>query len=422
MHDDTIYGTIYCIHINMESMIVSELYEDVLREKVAKLSSHFNERTMRIYLAVEAQSLGRGGVSQVSAVTGVTRATIYKGLEDLDQENLEPEKIRRSGAGRKTVEEKQPGLVEALDKLVAPATRGDPMSALRWTSKSTRHLAKELQVQGFEVSHVTVADILKEDNYSLQANAKTEEGKDSHPDRDEQFKHINEESKKFLKEGLPVISVDTKKKELVGNFKNAGREWNKAKQPERVNVHDFPDPELGKAIPYGVYDVGLDKGWVNVGKDNDTAAFAVESIRRWWYSMGVRLYPKSKQLLICADAGGSNGYRVRLWKSELSKLAVETGLTINVCHLPPGTSKWNKIEHRLFSHISMNWRGRPLTSYETIVELIGATKTKSGLTVKTALDTGLYPTQIKISKKEITNLPITYHKFHGEWNYSIAPF
>jgi transposase len=405
----------------MESMIVSELYEDILREKVAKLSPHFNERTMRIYLAVEAQSLGRGGVSQVAAVTGVTRVTIYKGLEDLNQENIEPDRVRRPGAGRKAIEEKQPGLAEALDKLVDPATRGDPMSALRWTSKSTRHLAKELQEGGFEVSHVTVADLLKEDHYSLQANAKTEEGKSSHPDRDAQFKHINEESKKFLKEGLPVISVDTKKKELVGNFKNAGREWNKEKQPERVNVHDFPDPELGKAIPYGVYDVGLDKGWVNVGKDNDTAAFAVESIRRWWYAMGSNLYPKSKQLLICADAGGSNGYRVRLWKSELSKLAAETGLTINVCHLPPGTSKWNKIEHRLFSHISMNWRGRPLISYETIVELIGATKTKTGLTVKTAMDTGLYPTQIKISDKELKKLPITYNKFHGEWNYSIAP-
>ena len=302
--------------------------------------------------------------------------------------------------------------------MVEPATRGDPESPLRWTSKSTRQLAAALAEKGHDISHSTVADILHELGYNLQANVKSRE-LSSHPDRDAQFRYLTDQVQEHMARKQPVISVDTKKKELVGDYKNAGREWEKKGQPVKVNIYDFVDPERGKAIPYGVYDVASNAGWVSVGTDHDTASFAVETIRRWWLEVGRRAYPKAKKLLISADGGGSNGYRTRLWKIELSRLAAETDLSITVCHLPPGTSKWNKIEHRLFSHISMNWRGRPLTSHEVVVELIGATTTRAGLKVRAQLDTNKYPTDIKVTDEEIAAVPLRKHDFHGEWNYTI---
>jgi hypothetical protein len=334
---------------------------------------------------------------------------------------LAPEdRVRMPGGGRKKVEEKQPGLVEALDALIEPGTRGDPESPLRWTILSTRQLADALKQQGFDVSHDVVGRLLNEMDYSLQGNAKTEEGK-QHEDRDAQFEHINELSKEFREAGEPVISVDTKKKELVGNFKNAGQTWRKKGEPVGVNDHDFPDQALGKAIPYGIYDVALNAAWVNVGQDHDTPQFAVQSIRNWWRSMGSSVYQNQKRLLICADAGGSNSYRARVWKAELATFADETGLTISVCHFPPGTSKWNKIEHRLFSQITMNWRGKPLTSYETVVKLIGATTTRTGLLVRSELDEGTYPLKIKVPSKEFAKIPISNDNFCGAWNYTISP-
>jgi hypothetical protein len=312
------------------------------------------------------------------------------------------------------------GLVPALEALVDPATRGDPESPLRWTTKSTRQLASALSDGGHPVSPWTVGQLLHALDYSLQGARKTIEG-GQHPDRDAQFGYINGLAQRFLAGRLPVISVDTKKKELVGAYKNGGREWQPKGQPVPVKVHDFIDPELGKAIPYGVYDIGADQGWVSVGRDHDTAAFAVESIRRWWQAMGAPAYPRARQLLICADAGGSNSYRNRLWKRELSRLAAETGLTITVCHFPPGTSKWNRIEHRLFAHISMNWRGRPLESHQVIVELIGAVTTRTGLQVRAQADTGLYPKGIKVSDEELATVRLRRHDFHGEWNYTIDP-
>jgi Rhodopirellula transposase DDE domain len=329
-------------------------------------------------------------------------------------------RIRRPGGGPKRLVERQPGLLAALDALVDPDTRGDPESPLRWTCKSTRELADALGEQGFQVSDDTVGRLLKQQGYTLQRTLKTEEGA-QHPDRDAQFRYLNDTARGYLDQGLPVVSVDTKKKELVGNYANGGAEWQPAGEPQRVNVHDFPDPELGKAIPYGVYDLGANAGWVSVGCDHDTAAFAVATLRRWWQQAGRTLYPKADRLLVTADAGGSNGYRVRAWKTELARFAAETGLGVTVCHFPPGTSKWNRIEHRLFSHISMNWRGRPLVSHAVILELIAATRTRSGLRVQAELDQGRYPLGVRVSDRELAAVPLQRHDWHGEWNYTVLP-
>jgi len=371
----------------------------------------------------EAEALGPRGISLVSRSTGVSRRAIRQGLEEL-QEAGPPKRgehrVRREGGGRRKTIEKDPSLLADLELLVEPTTRGDPESPLRWTCKSVRQLAQELQQRGHQVSHQLVSEMLHDQGYSLQANRKTVEGTE-HPDRDAQFEYINRRVRLFLREGDPVISVDTKKKELVGNFKNGGREWRPQGEPEKVLVHDFLIPELGRAIPYGVYDLGNNTGWVSVGIDHDTASFAVESIRRWWQSMGRSLYHNRKRLLILADSGGSNGSRVRLWKVELQQLADELGMKISVCHFPPGTSKWNKIEHRLFSFISMNWRGQPLLTYQVIVNLIAATTTREGLKVQAALDPKLYPSGIKVSDAAVKELHLKPARFHGDWNYSLAP-
>jgi transposase len=381
---------------------------------------HLDERQRRVLAGSAARSLGRGGIAAVAEAAGMSRSTVQKAVGEVDA-GVEPsDRVRPPGAGRPRVEDAQPGLLQALDDLVEPESRGDPMCPLRWTTKSTRNLAGELRAQGYEVSHVTVADLLHRMGYSLQAPAKENEGA-QHPDRDAQFRHIDAEAREHLAAAEPVVSVDTKKKEVVGNLANKGREWQPTKTPTRVDVHDFPDPEVGKAIPYGVYDVGADEGFVSVGDDADTAAFAVATIRRWWDEVGRLAYPDATRLLITADAGGSNGYRNRLWKLELGRLANDTGLAITVCHLPPGTSKWNKIEHRLFSAISMNWRGRPLTSHQVVVNLIANTTTRTGLKVRARLDQGYYPTGTKVTDKELAGIPIRRHSFQGDWNYTIAP-
>ena len=395
--------------------------EQQLSIKLNTVLPHLNEKQRRLFLGAEAKALGWGGISKVAQATGVSRVTIYKALEEIQLHSPVSERIRKLGAGRKGIEEHYPDLSKALESLVDPVTRGDPESPLRWTCKSTRQLAIELARQGYyRASHVTIAELLHDLDYSLQANAKTLEGS-KHPDRDAQFNYINEEVKQFLKRGQPVISVDTKKKELVGNFKNPGREWQPKGAPEKVEVHDFASLESPKVIPYGIYDIGKNMGWINVGCDHDSASFAVASIRWWWLSMGKEIYPEAKELMICADGGGSNGYRVRLWKVELQSFATETGFQITTCHFPPGTSKWNKIEHRLFSHISMNWRGRPLVSHEVIVKLIGKTFKQQGLWVKAKLDKRKYPTKIKVSDQEMKQDKLKPHTFHGEWNYSIKP-
>lgn len=381
---------------------------------------HLDERKRRLLAAAEARVLGYGGVSLVSRVSGLSRTTIHRGLQELDEAALPSGRVRHPGGGRRRLREKDPSILVSLEALIAPSTRGDPESPLRWTCKSTRQLAAALRGQGYPVSHSVVAELLHDLGYSLQANAKTMEGK-QHPDRDAQFQYINSLTKRYLQRKLPAISVDAKKKELVGPYANGGAEWQPKGCPERVRSHDFVDPRQGKAIPYGVYDIGRNSGWVNVGRDHDTATFAVESIRRWWRCMGRRAYPRASKLLICADAGGSNGYRLRLWKVELQRLANQTGLQITVCHFPPGTSKWNKIEHRLFAHITMNWRGRPLVSHEVSVNLIGATRTKSGLKVKSRLDTSIYPTKVRVSDEELKRVNLQRHDFHGEWNYTILP-
>ena len=384
------------------------------------------ERGQRLLLGVEARELGYGGVSAVAAVSGVARSTVQRGRDEVEQPpDLPLERSRRAGAGRKSVERRDPGLVRALEALVDPATRGDPESPLRWTSKSTRQLAQALSDAGHPVGERTTASLLRQQGYSLQANAKIGEGR-QHPDRDAQFRYINEAVRRFLRARDPVISVDTKKKELIGadpQFKNAGREWEPQGSPVRVGVHDFPDPQMPKAIPYGVYDLAANSGWVSVGSDGDTAAFAAETLRRWWTRVGSARYRSARRLLVCADAGGSNGYRVRLWKVELAKLADRTGLAITVAHFPPGTSKWNKIEHRLFAHISMNWRGRPLISHEVVVELIGATTTRTGLTVHAEADTKSYPRGVKVTEAEMAAIrgQLKPHDFHGEWNYTVRP-
>jgi hypothetical protein len=389
-----------------------------LQAKYTAIFPLLDERQRRVIAAADALFLGRGGVSQVARASGLSRTTLHRGLAELDQGNALGMRTRQAGGGRKRVAERDPRLLEALEALVEPVTRGDPLSPLRWTCKSTRQLAATLRQQGYAISHPPVASLLHELGDSLQANTKTLEGT-SHPDRNQQFQSINGYVKRYLKHTRPVISVDTKKKALVGPYKNPGQTWRHKGKPQRVNRHDFPDKQLGKALPYGVYDVGHNVGWVNVGCDNDTASFAVESIRRWWVQMGKPLYPHVRTLLICADSGGSNGYRVRLWKRELQQLANTIRLDITVCHLPPGTSKWNKIAHRLFSYISMNWRGQPLISHEVVVELMGSTTTQSGLRVEAQLDTNVYPTKIKVTDEEMAALHIIPHDFHGEWNYTV---
>jgi hypothetical protein len=397
---------------------------ELLKQKFDALRPFMDERMRRRWAAVEAQALGRGGIAVVSVATGLSRTTIARGVREQQQgvsaePGLSP-RIRRAGGGRKPVTERDTTLLREVESLVDPVTRGDPQSPLRWTCKSTRRLATELQAMGHTVSARTVAHLLRALQYSLQANRKTKEGA-SHPDRNAQFEYINERTKAFQARGQPVISVDAKKKELVGDFKNGGREWQPIGEPERVRVYDFADKHLGKAIPYGVYDVTTNTGWVSVGIDHDTAEFAVETVRQWWRQMGTSTYPTATDLLIIADGGGSNGVRTRLWKTEVQRLADETGLRIAVCHLPPGTSKWNKIEHRLFAYITQNWRGRPLVSHEVIVNLIGNTTTQSGLHIRAALDSNRYATGKKIPDEEFTAVHIERDAFHGDWNYTIVP-
>jgi hypothetical protein len=384
------------------------------------VAPHLTEKQRRLLAGAAAKALGRGGGARMARISGLSRPTVYTGVRELDTPPDPGGRIRRLGGGPKRLVQRQPGLLAALDALVDPDTRGDPESPLRWTCKSTRELADALGAQGFQVSDDTVGRLLKQQRYTLQRTQKTEEGA-QHPDRDAQFRYINDTARGYLDQGLPVVSVDTKKKELVGNYANGGAEWQPVGEPERVNVHDFPHPELGKAIPYGVYDLGANAGWVSVGVDHDTAAFAVATLRRWWQQAGRTLYPNADRLLVCADAGGSNGYRVGAWKLELARFAAETGLQVTVCHFPPGTSKWNKIEHRLFSHISMNWRGRPLVSHQVIVELIAATRTHTGLKVRAELDRGSYPLGVKVPDRELAAVPLQRHGWHGEWNYTVLP-
>jgi len=394
--------------------------ETGLREKLSQIWPHLNERSRRMVAAAEAAQLGRGGVSLVSRASGLSRVTITKGIRELGEDSIPTNRIRREGAGRPSLVSVDPTLPEVLEALVEPLTRGDPESPLRWTCKSTRTLAWELGLQDHPISHEKVAQLLRSMNYSLQGNRKTEEG-DDHPDRDDQFRHINNKVRRTMAKGNPVISVDTKKKELIGNFENQGRQWRKAKDAEQVNGHDFPHPSLPRAYPYGIYDLGLNRGFVNVGTDHDTAAFAVASVWGWWRHEGRQLYPQATELLITADSGGSNGYRIRLWKLELQKMADEIALPISVCHFPPGTSKWNKVEHRLFSFISSNWRGEPLRDYETIVQLIAKTRTVKGLAVVCRLDRQKYRIGRKVSDAEMATINLVSEKFHGEWNYVIRP-
>lgn len=394
---------------------------EMLGRKFASVWPMLDERARRLMAASEAEALEYGGVSLVHRACGLSRNAIARGIEELRAGiALEAGRVRRPGAGRKPVTESDPKLLAALDRLIEPDTRGDPDSPLRWVCKSTRTLAWELRDRHHPISHVKLAQLLHDMDYSLQSTRKTEEGAD-HPDRDAQFRHINATVKKALAAGLPVISVDTKKKELVGNYANAGRQWRRTHQPLHVQGHDFPGPEVPRAYPYGVYDLGRNEGFVNVGIDHDTAAFAVASIRGWWRAEGRRLYPKAAQIVITADAGGSNGWRVRLWKWELQQLADDTGRSLAVCHFPPGTSKWNKVEHRLFSFISSNWRGEPLRDYETIVNLIARTTTATGLKVICRLDRRKYPKGREISDDQITRLHIERDRFHGDWNYVIKP-
>jgi transposase len=390
-----------------------------LREKYASLGVHLNERSLRLCAAADARLYGRGGVSAVAQAAGISRTTVYAGLKELDEE-IPVVKIRRAGAGRKTLAGTDPGIMAALKKLVDPATRGDPGSPLCWTSKSTTRLARELTAMGHPVSQRSVWNLLNELGFSMQSNRKSNEGA-SHPDRDAQFQFISDSVSTFLDAGLPAISVDTKKKELVGNYRNNGAEWEEKGKPRRVNTYDFVDKELGKVAPYGVYDIAQNKGWVNVGISKDTAEFAVESIRQWWYAMGCAIYSDADHLLITADGGGSNGSRVRLWKVKLQELANELKMTIKVRHFPPGTSKWNKIEHRMFCHITENWRGRPLVSREAVIQLIGSTTTSAGLEIRAALDKTVYEAGIKVSDEEHENVNLFMEEFHGEWNYEIRP-
>ncbi len=398
--------------------------EEAIRYRYKNLEWVLNERLRRLYAAAEAKAIGHGGITLVQKATGVARNSIKHGLKELSQqakvEEVVPQRIRRAGGGRKASVKKDKKLRVALEKLIEPMTRGDPESPMRWTCKSLRQLESELHTQGYVVSHSSIGSLLKELGYSLQGNRKTLEGS-IHPDRNAQFEFINARTEEAMRNGQPVISVDTKKKELVGQYKNGGKELRPKGEPEQVKVYDFVDKNLGRANPYGVYDMANNSGWVSVGTDHDTASFAVSTIRRWWFAMGKELYPDASELVITADGGGSNGSRVRLWKLELQNLANELGISIRVSHFPPGTSKWNKIEHRLFSFISMNWRGKPLVTHETIVNLIAATKTKQGLKVRAELDSGLYPKGIKVTDDEFETIRIAREQFHGEWNYSILP-
>jgi hypothetical protein len=379
---------------------------------------HLNERQRRLMAGAMARTLGYGGVKAVAEASGISPKTVQAGARDVDEGVAPSTRVRAPGAGRKKVEAVQPGLEDALDGLVEPETRGDPECPLRWTTKSLRKLSEDLASQGFTVSPPTVGELLVVSGYSLQAPVKTKEGAD-HPDRDAQFRYIVDLVERFRSAGEPVISVDAKKKELLGDFSPGGREWRPKGQPLEVNTHDFPDKELGKAVPYGVYDLAENAGWVSVGRSADTAEFAVQAIRSWWYRMGKLAYPNATNLLITADGGGSNGYRVKLWKAEIAKLASELGIDITVVHFPRGTSKWNKIEHRLFSHITMNWRGQPLESHEVVVNLIAATTTRTGLTVRAELDQADYQKGIQVTKAELKSIPLEPHEFHGEWNYTI---
>ena len=394
-----------------------------VREKYLSLSEVLNERSRRVWAATEARSLGRGGIAAVVAATRMSSATVCKGIRELEaaetgEDVLAAQRIRNTGGGRKRAHDSQPGLIEALELLVEPTARGDPESALRWTCKSTYNLAAELKRQGFSVGPRTVARELKEQEFTLQGNRKTREG-GSHPDRDAQFHYINEQVLRFQRRGQPVVSVDTKKKELVGQYKNAGREWLPKGRPIEVLTHDFPDPKINKAIPYGVYDVTHNEGWVSVGIDHDTARFATATIQRWWRRMGKRRYPNAKKLLITADCGGSNSSRTRLWKVALQDLSDKLGLRLEVCHFPPGTSKWNKIEHRMFCHITQNWRGRPLVSYAAIVQLIGSTKTDGGLRIRAEVDESEYPTKEIVTPEQLARVRLRPAAFRGEWNYAI---
>ena len=400
---------------------------DTLRSKYAVLRPVLDERARRLWAATEARAIGRGGIARVAEATGMSRGTVRAGLKELDSEAVAevpdgapPGRLRRPGGGRKRVTELDPDLAAALERQLEPMTRGDPESPLRWTCNSAARLAERLTAEGHPVSERTVNRLLHDLGYSLQGNRKTLEGR-QHPDRDAQFRRIDLRVRAFQRTGQPVVSVDTKKKEVVGQYRNGGRDWRPKGQPEAVNVHDFPDPELGKAIPYGVYDVGANAGWVSVGIDHDTATFAVETLRRWWRQMGRPLYPDARRLLITADGGGSNSSRNRLWKLELQQLADELGLAVSVAHFPPGTSKWNKIEHRMFCHITQNWRGRPLVSYQVIVKLIAATTTGTGLTIRSDLDDNSYPLGVKVTDDQMEGLAIRRDPFHGEWNYTLEP-
>jgi transposase len=392
-----------------------------IKRRFDNLAPFLDERGRRLVIASEVAAAGKGSLKAVSEATGVARSTIGRGLRELrGGRDVLGDRVRRPGAGRKRAADKQPGLLDALDELVQSAIRGDPEAPLVWVSKSQRHLSRALAERGFTASQKLVGRMLKTLGFSLQANSKTREGS-RHPDRDAQFDYINARVKAFLAEGQPAISVDTKKKELVGDFKNGGRELRPRGQPEPVRVHDFAIPELGKVAPYGVYDIAANAGWINLGIDHDTAAFAVESIRHWWQEVGSTRYPNAKRLLITADCGGSNGVRVRLWKRELQRLANQTGLAITIAHLPPGTSKWNKIEHRLFAFITQNWRGKPLISHQVIIQLIAATTTRTGLTVQCRLDRNSYPKGVIVSDAEMAGINIDTGDFHGEWNYTISP-
>jgi len=392
----------------------------MLAAKFGSVFPHLDERQRRLLMGAEARALGHGGIRLVAAAAGVREATVSLGASELESGAEPLGRARRPGGGRKRLTDTDPGLVPALLSLVEPEERGDPVSPLRWTVKSTRTLAAELRAAGHPVSADTVDKLLHAEGFSLQGNAKTIEGK-QHPDRDAQFRYINEQARVYQDAAEPVISVDTKKREQAGQFGNPGRQWRPAGEPARVRDHDFPGAAEGKAIPYGIYDVTANAGWVNVGTDHDTAAYAVESIRRWWSARGSADYPQARRLLITADAGGSNGYRTRAWKAGLAALAAETGLEITCCHFPPGTSKWNKIEDRLFSHITMNWRGRPLTSHQVAVNSIAATTTRTGLRVHAELDPGRYATGVKISDAQMDALPLTRHDWHGDWNYTLRP-
>jgi hypothetical protein len=398
-----------------------EVSEEGLSEFFSVVVPLLDERQRRVVAGAAAAMLGWGGVATVARVASMSRNTVITGTKEIASGGASATgRVRRAGAGRKRLIDKDPRLLLELDDLVSPEARGDPMSPLRWTSKSTYKLADALNAKGFDITAKTVGDLLEQMGYSLQGTSKQKEGT-QHVDRDAQFRYINDTAGRFVSEGQPVISVDSKKKELVGEFSNAGKEYQAKGKPVRTDVHDFVDPEMGRAIPYGVYDLGADEGWVSVGDDADTASFAVATIGRWWSQMGKHRYPNATKLLVCADAGGSNGYRVRAWKVELAKLAAETGLDITVCHFPPGTSKWNQIEHRMFSYITMNWRGRPLVSYRVIIQLIANTTTKKGLKINADLDQRYYPTGVKITNKQLAAVPLTRHDFHGDWNYTVHP-